>query len=1074
MSSPLLYLFTAGVILMGIPASAQKPVNLKVNHQTNPLIIDSGQPVLSWQIEDGRRGARQTAYEIRAASREELLKSDRADIVDTKKVVSDASVNIPWPGKSLASKLGVYWSVRVWDQNEKPSAWSKPSYFGTGLHQSDWRASWIGLKSIEAPKISLAKLKWIWYPEGDPHANAPAGERFFRTSVTLPIGKPIKSATLIAAADDSFMAFVNGTKIGEGTSWQNAPSFNVANLLKSGATNTVAISAKNASPSPAGIVSLLTITFSDGTMMKVSTTKEWKCSHDMAPGWEKPGFGDTKWIASMEIATVGDQPWGVPSSGTGIGGPATRLRKDFALTRRIKSATLYATARGAYEFHINGARVGDAILAPGWTDFRKRILYQAHDVTKLVKQGDNALAATVGDGWYASGLGWTLQRNCFGPAPNSLLAELHVRYLDESEDVIISDGSWSGSTSPILRSEIYAGETYDARLEQPGWEKAGFAGKGWMPVDFTMAANAPAWQGDKEPDAVALITAQNCQEIEVTETVKPIGMTNPAKGVYVIDMGQNMVGWLKVHANGPAGSTIKLRFAEILQANGNIYTDNLRKAEATDKIILNGSPLTFEPHFTYHGFRYVEVTGWTGKPSISSFEGKVFHTAAPRVGKFACSSELVNQLSRNIDWGLRGNLESVPTDCPQRDERLGWMGDAQIIWSTACYNRDMSSFTSKFMRDIVEAQSKEGGFPDVAPRVIDMADGAPAWGDAGIIVPYAAWRHYDDTTVVREHWAAMKHWIEYISSQNPNYLWLKRRNNDFGDWVPANSETDKNLIATCYWAYDCQLMEKMGRAIGEATDANFYHDMYLKIRDAFNTRFVHEDGTIANGSQTCYALALHMNMLDEKGQALAMKHLVRDIEKCDMHLSTGFLGSPYLMLVLTEHGRSDVAYKLLMNDTFPSWGYMIKKGATTMWERWNGDTGDPGMNSFNHYAYGAVGEWMYRYAAGIQIDAETPGFKHMTIHPYIDDKMDFVTGEVETLYGIAKSAWKKLEDGSLQFDVTVPANTTATVYVPAKSGLTVTESDVPIGSQTYMAPIKRSGDSAIFSVAAGTYHFLVK
>ena len=430
----------------------------------------------------------------------------------------------------------------------------------------------------------------------------------------------------------------------------------------------IAIVARNASASPAGLTALVSITFTDGTTSKFATTKYWKTTNKLVDGWEKSTFNDAAWSASMEIANVGDAPWGIPNSGSGVGGPATLLRKEFALARRIKSATLFATARGAYEFQLNGKRVGNAILAPGWTDFRKRVLYQAYDVSPLVKQGDNAIAAMLGDGWYSSGLGWTLQRNCFGPAPNSLLAELHVKYLDETEEVIKTDNSWMVANSPVLRSEIYAGENYDSRLEQAGWDNVGFTGKGWKSADFIATATAPVWQGDKVPDAPAIISAQNCAQIEVTEKLKPIAMTNPAKGIYILDLGQNMVGWLKMKVNGPAGSTIKLRFAEILQANGTIYTDNLRKAEATDTIILKGGPQTYEPHFTYHGFRYVEVTGWPGKPSMSDFEGCVFHTNAPRVGKFACSSELVNQLSRNIDWGLRGNLESRGRS---RDARTG-------------------------------------------------------------------------------------------------------------------------------------------------------------------------------------------------------------------------------------------------------------------------------------------------------------------------------------------------------------------------------------------------------------------
>jgi alpha-L-rhamnosidase len=505
-------------------------------------------------------------------------------------------------------------------------------------------------------------------------------------------------------------------------------------------------------------------------------------------------------------------------------------------------------------------------------------------------------------------------------------------------------------------------------------------------------------------------------------------------------MAQNMVGWVRMKVNGPAGAQVRLRFAERLNPDGSIYTENLRGAEATDTYILRGGgEETFEPHFTYHGFRYVELTGYPDKPSLDSITGIVFHTAAPYGGQIFTGSNLVNQIWVNTMWGQRGNFESIPTDCPQRDERLGWMGDAGIFWRTAVYNMDLQAFTHKWMRDVVDAQSSDGAFSDVSPRVVDIRDGAPAWGDAGIIIPWTAYQQYRDRRLVEENWSAMERWMNYIHEANPDLIWANRRNNDFGDWVPANSSTPKDLIATAYWAQDASMMADMARALGRDEDAARYKQLFNGIRDAFVRKFVHEDGSIGNGSQTCYALALHIGLVPEALRKLAVDRLVADIESRGGHLSTGFLGTPHLMFALSENGRADVAYRLLLNDTYPSWGYTVQRGATTIWERWNGDTGDPSMNSYNHYAFGAVVEWLYREMAGIDTDPTAPGFEKIVIHPHPNRQIGHVRAEYNSVRGKIVSEWTYENDGSVSYKVEVPANTVATVLLPQRDGKVTVE-----------------------------------
>jgi alpha-L-rhamnosidase len=465
----------------------------------------------------------------------------------------------------------------------------------------------------------------------------------------------------------------------------------------------------------------------------------------------------------------------------------------------------------------------------------------------------------------------------------------------------------------------------------------------------------------------------------------------------------------------------------------------------------------------------VEVTGFPGRPTRESIVGQVLHTAAPFSGRFSCSNPLVNQLSRNILWGLRGNLHSVPTDCPQRDERLGWMGDAQLFWRTACFSMDMAAFTAKWMRDVMDAQSPGGGFSDVAPRVADLLDGAPGWGDAGIIVPYVAFLQYGDLRLIEECWPAMNKWMQHIAEVNPKFLWMERRNHDFGDWVPADSETPKDLIATAYWAYDARLMLEMAHALKRAGDARHYRELFVNIRKAFIRRFLNKDGTVGNGSQTSHVLALHIGLLPEEARAAAVAYLVNDIKSRGWHLSTGFLGTAYLMPVLTEAGRNDVAYRLLLNETYPSWGYMIERGATTIWERWNGDTGDPQMNSFNHYCFGAVGEWLYRHVAGIDTDAIPPGFGHIVIRPRPGPGLDSARAHYDSIRGRIATNWTK-KGRILQLNVTIPANSAALVHVPATSPGKVTESGRVLPNQ-HVKFCRMEEGCAVFSVSPGTYRF---
>ncbi len=742
--------------------------------------------------------------------------------------------------------------------------------------------------------------------------------------------------------------------------------------------------------------------------------------------------------------------------------PALFLRRAFAVERPVARATLSATARGVYALSVNGRRVGDAHLAPGWTDYTKRIAYQTYDVTGLLQAGGNALGAMLGDGWYAGYVGFNApgerQRAHYGDR-GQMLAQLNVEYADGTRETVGTDGEWRAATGPILSSDMLMGEAYDARLEMPGWDTAGFDASAWLPVEVN---------GEGRATSVPL-AAQADPPVRVTQELAAKAVTQPTPGTYLFDLGQNMVGWARLKVEGPAGTIVRLRFGEMITQGGALYVANLRSAKATDTYILKGGgPETFEPHFTFHGFRYVEVTGFPGVPSLDAVAGCVLHSDIVRTGTFACDSPMVNQLVSNIDWGLRGNFLSIPTDCPQRDERLGWMGDAQIFVRTAAGNRDVAAFFTKWMDDVEDAQSPEGGFPDVAPRLVDTSDGAPAWADAGVIVPWTIFQVYGDARILEKHYEAMARWIAYLQSANPGGLWLERRNNDFGDWLSIDAETDKDLLATAYYAYDAALMSRIAAVLGKAEDAARYGALSAHVKAAFNAAFVGPDARLKGDTQTAYVLALRFGLLPPELRASAAKHLVADIQAKNGHLSTGFVGVGSLCPVLTEAGYADVAYTLLLNDTFPSWGYSIKHGATTIWERWNGWTadagfGDVGMNSFNHYSLGSVGEWLQRYVAGIDLDPDRPGFAHLRLRPHPDRRLGSVRASFGSIRGRLDSAWT-LDGDTFRWSVTVPPNVTATISVPAADPAAARESGG-------LRPARAEDGCAVFEAGSGDYEF---
>jgi alpha-L-rhamnosidase len=751
-------------------------------------------------------------------------------------------------------------------------------------------------------------------------------------------------------------------------------------------------------------------------------------------------------------------PWVGPKGGK-VYLPCPYLRKSFAVDKPVKRAIVYVTALGLYELYLNGQRVGNDYFTPGWTDYNKRIYYETYDVTDLVQaERENAIGAILSDGWYAGNVGGRGQY-AYGHKLR-LRAQLQIEYQDGTQAIIKSDGSWRAAQGPIREADMQAGENYDARLEMPGWNSPGFDDRKWKQVNVG-------------PEVKAQVQAYPGIPVRRIMEIKPVNITEPKPGVFVYNLGQNFAGCARLKVRGKAGGKVVLRFAEILNPDGTIYTTNLRTARATDTYILKGgSEETWEPQFTYHGFQYVEVTGYPGKPGLDAVTGIVMHSDLPMAGSLETSSPLVNKIYNNLLWGQRSNYFEVPTDCPQRDERLGWMGDAQAFIGTASYNMDVDAFFTKWMVDVEDAQAPDGAFRDTAPAI--STGRAAGWGDAGVVVPWTVYRVYGDTRIIEQHYTAMTKWMDFLSKRSHNYI--SPALGIYGDWLHVNDPTPLGLIATAFYGYDAKLMAEMARAIGKEEDAKKYEAMHENVRKAFAKEFISADGKIKGDSQTAYVMALRFDLVPENLKGPVAARLVNRIEARDYYLSTGFLGLYLLMPALTEINRTDVAYRLLNNTRYPSWGYEIKLGATTVWERWNGYTTEKGfntptMNSFNHYAFGSVGEWLFNTLAGI--DTDGPAFTKIIIHPQPGGGLTYAKASYNSIRGKISTSWR-IDGGDYKLDVSIPANSIATVFIPAKNQDDVMEGNQPAQKSPQVRFLRMEKDIAVFECGSGNYSFTSK
>ncbi|MBE0537854.1 MAG: family 78 glycoside hydrolase catalytic domain [Phycisphaerae bacterium] len=1061
-------LFTTGSVRVSADAPASTagpltPANLRCEYRVDPLGIDVMQPRFSWIVQSSRRAQRQSAYRVLVAGSPEKLEKNEGDLWDSGKVVGRATSQVVYAGQPLQPQMRCHWKVMVWDTDDHPSGWSTPALWTMGLLQADqWKAAWVGLKSADAKQeVSILKdSQWIWVSEGDPAKSAPVGKRYFRATVTIPAGRKVQKGMLTMSADNGFVAYVNGREAGRGSNFKAAETMEIGEHLVEG-TNVIAVVAENVgdAPNPAGLIGMARIEFEQDAPVTTFTGPDWKASEKQEAGWNEPGFDDSTWRQAKTLGPVGMQPWGQVATRIMHLPPPRFLRKGFDLSGPVRRATVYATALGIYELHINGEKVGDEYFSPGWTDYDKRVYYNTYDVTQMLRQGDNAMGAILADGWYVGYIGWGHQREHYGSDTPWVKAQLHVEYADGTQAVIATDGTWKAATGPILEADFLMGETWDANKELPGWSRGGFDDSAWSPVVVNAQIATPV---------------QSYPGVPVTafQEIKPLKITEPAPGRFVFDMGTNFAGFVRLKVQGEQGDKVVIRFAERLNPDGTIYTTNLRGARTMDTYICKGTGVeTWQPRFTFHGFQYVELTGYPGKPGKDAVTGVELTSATPVVGAFECSDAQANQLYKNITQTQRANFIEIPTDCPQRDERLGWTGDAQIYVRTATYNTDVSAFFTKWLVDLEDAQLPNGAFPDVAPRKVAMDGGVAAWGDAGVICPWTIYQVYGDIRVLDTHYDAMTRWIDYCKGTTKDLL---RPATGYGDWLSINADTPKDVLATAYFAYSTKLMAQIAEVLGKTDDAAKYDKLFTEIKAAFNKAYVDADGRIKGDTQTVYVLALAFDLLDTRDRLRAQEYLVDNIKERDYHLSTGFVGTKDLMATLTAIGRPDVAYRLFANDTFPSWGFSIKHGATSIWERWDGWTPekgfqDPGMNSFAHYSFGAVAEWMFKTIGGI--DTDGPGYRSIIIRPRPGGGLTWAKVRYDSINGPIANDWQ-LKWDNLYMDVTIPANTIARVYVPASDVDSITEGGIPAHRAIGVEFLRMEHGAAVYRVGSGHYRFV--
>ncbi|OIO03623.1 hypothetical protein COY52_04240 [Candidatus Desantisbacteria bacterium CG_4_10_14_0_8_um_filter_48_22] len=1095
-----------------------RPVMLKSEYQINPIGIDAVQPRLSWQIEATRglsqiygsdvkserrigtvpilRGLKQTAYHILAASSREILDPDKADLWDSGKIESSETSQVKYSGKPLKSGMQCWWKVRVWDQDGQASEWSEPACWEMGLlEQKDWSgAKWISIDHRPDPgsKEDISVGDWIWYPEFKGHQTV-----YLRRYFNVEQGNKIRSAKARMAAYACGMLYINGIHVGDCGTLLYTTDFDIAKYLFPG-KNTVLIQANcwqnmNTTQASAGALFGLSVKYENGAEAKVLTDNSWSAAEEIEGDWKGIDFEPKNWKNAKVVLKYGDPPWGrIPVAPKPF--PSPLLRRSFELKKPIRQARAYICGLGYYEFYLNGKKAGDSVLDPGQTNYEHYAFYATYDITKQVRKGRNAAGIMLGNGWYNQDLVWG---GLVYGKPGAICL-IKIDYSDNTADTIITDENWKASEGPVVFNNVYAGETYDARKEIPGWSEPKFIDSGWQ--------NAVV----REPLTPKLVS-QQIPPIKRMATVKPVELKWPVASDQwsaddknhlltnhspltthhcIFDLGQNFTGWVKLKVKAPAGTTIRLRFTEVLYPDGRIDPNSTgvfaTGVVQTDYYTCKGKGIeVWEPRFTYHGFRFVEMTGYPGKPYLDMLEGVVVHTSVQRNGSFTCSNDLLNRIHKTCLWTEISNLHSIPTDCPHR-ERCGWLGDAHVSGEMTIYNYDMALFWAKYMNDIETSLGMGGGTATGKPASPGIpcnistgkrtcGEARPDWGSAIVQVPWYIYLYYNDTSVFEKHYPHMKRWVDYLTAMAKDNI----VEDGFGDWCPpgdnAHMQCPPVLTSTALYYFDARLLSEIAKLLGKTGDAEQYGRLADQIKASFIKKFLDPE-KMTFKSQTADAVALYLDLVPDGKRAEVAKSLNTDVmEKHSGHFTTGIIGSRHLYWALSDFGYDSTAYGILAKTDFPSFTDMFSQGATTLWEAMVPayKDGTKPVFSFNHPMQGGFDAWFFSGIAGINPDARQPGFRHIILNPHLFGQLDWVRGIYHSVNGKIESWWKK-EGTDLVWDVAVPPNTTATIYIPAENEAHVTEGGKPASQSSGVKFVRIENHRAIFEIGSGTYNFRSK
>jgi len=775
-----------------------------------------------------------------------------------------------------------------------------------------------------------------------------------------------------------------------------------------------------------------------------------------------PGDWNAKWIGLAPCvdpksqtgyySSPSQQPQGKDS--VRVDSRSTLLRKELLINKRLKNARVFVSGLGFYELHINGNKIGDNVLTPAKTNYAKQILYDTFDVTELLQKGDNAVGLVLGNGWFnPTKKWWDWHMQWFG-AKRAIL-QMHLAFEDGTSQIFATDATWKASTGAVVKSCIYDGEVYKANLEKIGWDQPGYDDSRWQNAGI---ADAPAGK----------MISQMMEPVKVNAMIKPAAMTKPKAGVVVYDMGQNFAGWARISVSGSKGTKIVLQYAENLGKDGLIDPMTNNRAKTTDTYILKGDGVeTYEPHFTFHGFRYVQVSGIPALPHITGLQGCVVHSACQATGSFDSGNEIINKIHRATLWSQRSNMLGYPSDCPQRDERLGWMGDAHVTAEEAMHNFHTPLFYDNWLSGIRSNQDKSGDISIISPRPY-MDAGTIAWSSAYILVSWYYYLHYGDRQILASHFDGMKRYFQFLQSTAKNDI---LPHDKYGDWVsvaPGWQRGKPESAATGFYFYDALLLSKIAQVLGKTDETQHFAALAEKIKNAYNRRFFHpEKNQYENGSQMSNAFPLFLGLVPGEHRAAVLQNLVDNIEKENKgHVTTGILGTKYMMQELAKEDRNDVAYLLATQTDYPGWFDMLKN-RTTFSERW-----DQG-GSNNHVMFGSVDAWFYRTLAGIHVDETQPGYKNIIIKPFVNRDLSWVKASLNTVRGEVKSAWR-FQDGAYTLNVTVPVNATARVYILAENADQVTEGHRSAASSSGVQFLRQQGKYAVFAVGSGSYRFASK